>query len=49
MEIKTMTNVEIKWSTQVFFFKPAKIPKPIPSGTEITTETMLIYMDVGKR
>ena len=36
-----MTNVEIVWSIHVFFFKPAKIPKAIPKGTETTTEITL--------
>ncbi len=45
--MKTITNVEIKWSTHVFFFKPAKIPKPIPIGTDTTTEMILIYIEVG--
>ena len=44
-----MTEVEIVWSIQVFFFKPARIPKPIPNGTEITTEIMLIFKETGKR
>ena len=42
-----MTIVEIKWSIQVFFFKPAKIPSPIPSGTEITTEIIFKIIEVG--
>ena len=49
IEIKIMTKVEIVWSIQVFFFKPAKIPSPIPSGTEKTTEMILIIIEVGKR
>ena len=49
MEIKTMTNVEIVWSIQVFFFKPAIIPKRIPNGTEIMTETILMDIEAGKR
>ena len=47
IEMKIMTAVEMKWSIQVFFFKPAKMPKPIPRGTETTTEIILIRREVG--
>ena len=47
MEMKIMTAVEIKWSIHVFFLRPAKIPNPIPSGTEKITEKTLITKEVG--
>ena len=49
IEIKIMTKVEMVWSTHVFFFKPATIPKPIPKGTEIKTAKTLTDIETGKR
>ena len=45
--MKIMTKVEIVWSIQVFFFKPAKIPRPIPNGTETKTEMILTEIVTG--
>ena len=49
IEMKIITDVEIVWSIQVFFFKPARIPKPIPRGNEIRTAYTLMDMETGKR
>ena len=49
IEMKIMTEVEIVWSIHVFFFKPARIPKPIPRGNEIRTAQTLMDIETGKR
>ena len=49
MEMKTITIVEIAWSVNVFFFKPAIMPKTIPKGTDTKIVTILIDIEVGKR
>ena len=45
--MKIMTKVEIVWSIHVFFFKPAKIPKAIPRGTESKTAMILTENETG--
>ena len=47
--MKIITDVEIVWSIQVFFFKPARIPKPMPRGNEMRTAHTLMDMETGKR
>jgi hypothetical protein len=48
-EMKTMTKVEMTWSTIVFFLSAAQMPKPMPAGTEIRTDQTLTLIVVGRR
>ena len=41
-DINTMTMVDMTWSVNLFFFKAAHMPSPIPSGTDIITGQILV-------
>ena len=47
--MKTMTSVEMMWSTGLFLLSAAMMPRTMPSGTEKMTEMMFRYIDVGRR
>lgn len=44
-EMKIMMIVEMRPSTQVFFFSAAKTPSPRPIGTETKIEMMLSFIE----
>jgi len=47
IEMKTITRVEMVWSIQVFFLRPAQIPSKMPRGTEKITEMIFKYIETG--
>ena len=43
-----MITVEMVASTQVFFFRAAKMPSPMPTGIEMSIEMMLSLIEYGR-